>query len=647
MNDDSPSGLRLTLSGALTTALLDGGLALLSGTDDTVFLLSSIAATFLLGLPLFAAISWAPRLSLRVRTSAIAFVVTANTVTHGLHPAGEAAGQPLIYRLVPCAIAMLVAAWVHRAGIVRNFELLAPALTAWTLAATWTLLLGWNATAIGVAWLVGALALVRIMGTRHLRYGTACLLGAALLVSAGVWPAVRPQPRFHLQSAQPRSAVSPPRRVLLITIDTLRADRVSAIHSGRTRTPHIDALATDGVLFSQARSRAPWTLPAMASIMTGLSPEALGLVRWSAVQDVSTLAGRLRNAGFVTAAMGANSVLRAEAGLARGFTEYHFFPQSAHQGRSFGTKLLRELRPERYGERTRSTRQLTDDALSWIELHRERDFFLWLHYLDPHVPYAPPEAQLRGLEPADRIGQQFDQASVIRNGGYALTMEEREWLRELYDAEVRHVDESIGRLLEQIRALKLYDDALIILTSDHGEEFWEHGAFEHGHSLYDELLRVPLIVKPVGGVAQRRVHTAVSTQALFATVLDRCSLEIPDFAIPTLAPLWRGAPGAPRPPIVGSSMLYGDEQISILDGRYKYIRNLNTGAEQLFDIDTDPLELHPRTDLQEALASTRDQVAQYTRHVEELRRELDLGDSPSATPHQQTLDLLRSLGYTN
>jgi len=228
-------------------------------------------------------------------------------------------------------------------------------------------------------------------------------------------------------------------------------------------------------------------------------------------------------------------------------------------------------------------------------------------------------------------------------------MEEQEWIRKLYDAEVATTDESIGNLLEFLERNDLYHESLIILTSDHGEEFWEHEGVEHGHSLHPEVLNVPLIVKLPSSVFTGEINEVVSTQSILPTVLDLCDIPCEDqyLTASSLAPLWQEDPVAfnDRPIVSGGLLYYEDRESVIFDG-FKYIRYLETGREELYALTEDPEEqsslvsLYPDK-VQEAKSlllehdQKADAIRAYYRTALEEKAELD----------EEALRELRSLGY--
>jgi arylsulfatase A-like enzyme len=237
---------------------------------------------------------------------------------------------------------------------------------------------------------------------------------------------------------------------------------------------------------------------------------------------------------------------------------------------------------------------LTDRAIQWVKNNAEQDGFFWLHYFDPHIPYMPP-TEFLPTDPRQRaMGSLFWDVKLARGGSVARSAEERAWIRALYDGEVRYVDAQVGRLLDALKELGIYDDALIVLTSDHGEEFWDHGHFEHGHTLFNELIRVPLLVKLPANREGKTVDAFVTTQAVTPTILDVCGVA-PNAAgalPPPLSPLLGDMPEpVAAQPLFSGSTLFQDPAESVVFDGMKYIRTTLSGRELLFNLKEDPKEL--------------------------------------------------------
>jgi choline-sulfatase len=269
------------------------------------------------------------------------------------------------------------------------------------------------------------------------------------------------------------SSEPPPQRfnLVVITIDTLRADRVGAIAPGSGVTPVIDAWARDAIVFEQAYTSVPLTLPAHVAMLSGLLPIA-HTVRTNdgrrVPDDVPLVADALRSAGFDTAAFVGAAVLDHRSGLARGFEVYDD-----------------EVGPS--GERRADA--VVERARAWLEQNRQQPFFLWVHFYDPHLDYDPPEP-------------------------YRTRFAGRE-----YDGEVADTDAAVGRLFEALDRANVASQTAVILTGDHGESLGEHGERSHGALLFEGATRVPLIIR-VPGAKAARVASPVSTMAIAPTLLQ-------------------------------------------------------------------------------------------------------------------------------
>ncbi len=367
---------------------------------------------------------------------------------------------------------------------------------------------------------------------------------------------------------------------MLVGIDTLRADHLGCHGYARPTSPRIDRLASEGRSFQAAISPSPWTLPAFASIMTGLLPsrhragEGSGFRRSQLSDGTETLATHLRRAGWATGSFVSNGFAGAEVGLAQGMDEHR---------RAAGI-----------------ARVAVDDALAWLDRHARDRFFLFLHIVDPHEPYAPSPADAEPFIDPDYegpIGLRYS-----GNGRDVETAADRRRVVDLYDGEVRYADRLVGEVLDALAARGIYERTMVIVTSDHGEELFERGALGHGHTLHDELLRVPLVVRlpgehPAGAVAQQ-----VSTVDIMPTVLDAVGLPVPDgLDGESLLPLVRDpdAVHAVRPAFA-EFLWGGPEQKAIRSEAEKLILTPSDGSARLYALAFDPGE---RVDVSAALGS--------------------------------------------
>ncbi len=270
-------------------------------------------------------------------------------------------------------------------------------------------------------------------------------------------------------------AESDPRapNVLLLLIDTLRADRLGCGGCERARTPNIDALAESGVCFSQAWSAAPWTLPSHASLFTSLYATEHGLTHDEVLpEEAKTLAEALRSAGYRTAAFTEGAYVGTNYGLSQGFSKFHVGP--------------------------RNIEETLETAKAWVSEVRG-PFFAFVHTYQVHSPYNPPakwrEELVREYEgPLKKSVHINSHSWGRRRPGRTLSEEDNRYLMDLYDAEIAHTDEQIGVFVDWLRESGQLEDTIIIVTSDHGEEFGDHGQYGHGYGLYEEQLHVPLII---------------------------------------------------------------------------------------------------------------------------------------------------------
>jgi arylsulfatase A-like enzyme/Tfp pilus assembly protein PilF len=392
--------------------------------------------------------------------------------------------------------------------------------------------------------------------------------------------------------------------VLLITLDTTRADRLGCYGHDLARTSTLDGLAQTGVLFENAYTPAVITLPSHASILTGLLPPAHGVrnnIGQRLVPETETLAELLEADGFRTGAVIAAFVLDSMFGLNQGFESYDdYMPIS---------------RPRGIPGMERRATQVTDTALRWLSEAKGARWFLWAHYFDPHSPFSPPSPY-------------------------------REQFRERpYDGEVAYMDAEIGRLLEGVAEIGARDRTIVVAVGDHGEGLEEHGEFGHGVFLYDETARVPLIITvPDLLDGPRRVRSVVRTTDVMPTILDLLHLPPrPDADGTSLWPLMEGvvddldlsAYGEATTPL----SMYGWSPIaSLREETWKYI---HAPKQELYDMEADPAE---RNNL---LPAEEERAAAMRRRLEEIHESaLEAGrgsEEISASPDD--LARLRSLGY--
>lgn len=309
-------------------------------------------------------------------------------------------------------------------------------------------------------------------------------------------------------------------KVLLIDIDTLRADHLGCYGYRFDTSPNIDRLAKDGVIFLNAFAAGIPTTPAHTSIFTGLHSITHRIVAHGsdAILDSSIplLPEILRDNGHRTAAV--DNLYNVKPWFARGY-EYYINPKS---------KSLHHIKAE----------EITYEAKNWLKNHYKEDFFLFLHYWDPHSPYLPPDRYrftfYEGNDPFDPNNKSMEPAKrqipypFFKKWHYDLLENptDADYIRAQYDGEIRYVDDSIGELIEYLKSLGIYEDTLIILTSDHGENMSEHNFFFDHQGLYDATIRIPLIIKSIGSeFNNKRISTLVQNIDIMPTILELLDIK--------------------------------------------------------------------------------------------------------------------------
>lgn len=396
-----------------------------------------------------------------------------------------------------------------------------------------------------------------------------------------------------------------PPGVVVIVMDTTRADRCSFLGYGRPTTPRLDEFARESVVWTNAWSPAPWTLPAHATLFTGLPPEEhrVGLEgRMRLGPESPTLAELLGGAGWSTGCFSANPFVSPEFGITRGFATQRMFRGGAVQT---PTAIIPPA----------ASSEVCDTALSWIRGHRAggRRWFAYLNLMDAHSPYDPPERfaerfrrGAHGVADVDEgVVRRLSQRDLIRASFLPETLSApaRGRLSDLYDADIAALDEEIGRFLDALRADGALDDSLVVILGDHGEGLGDHGWIEHATILNQELLRVPLLVHRPRRFAPGKVTSVATLADVFATVIDVCGLTAPSPAsgVPLDAatrPEFAFACEGPHPEwvprIAGAApgadlSKLGTWRRSVTDGRFHLIVE-GSGACELFDLAADPLE---------------------------------------------------------
>ena len=508
-----------------------------------------------------------------------------------------------------------------------------------------------ESTALRMGYFAGLLlvCLATFLAVRRLTPGGANLIAGALFALVAGSAILSLEGPADVVTASKQGPGAAPKTVVLITVDTLRPDMIGGA-DGAAETPAISSLMDDSVVFENARSPAPWTKPAMASILTGLNPAVHRVTnRRTRLSDrVDTLAEHMKSLEYHTMGLGLNAHLEPLYNFRQGFDRYRF-PAREDWGWSVGSQLLAWMDPDRYPPLFPTTEAIADVAIEWMRAGADKPFFLWMHVLDPHWPYEPPEAWV-DEDPHSRFGLSWGAHETVTNvqaGNTKLGVQDREFVRQLYRGEVRYADANVGRVLDELKAMGRYDEALIVFASDHGEEFWEHGTFEHGHTLYDEVLRVPLAFKlPYGDKAQN-LETAVSTESIAPTVLDvlGARYDPDDFSGQSLRPLWNGEEESG--PVFSTGTYYFDEKMAVVHEGWKLIRKLELDQYELYRLTDDPEELDSRY-YRESDEKVRDRLklllADWVRRMVDLRARLGIQEETVAVSAEVDASL-RGIGY--
>lgn len=320
--------------------------------------------------------------------------------------------------------------------------------------------------------------------------------------------------------------------IVLIVLDTVRADHLSVYGYARDTTPNLAALATDAIVFERALAPAPWTVPSHASLFTGKLPGMHGAhqehMQLSESED--TLAELLAAGGYHTAAIVNNPFLSPRLGFAQGFNDFN--ENWAHMLRRHGFMLVTALGRLRPGAADQGARSTVDAARTFIGRNRERPFFLFLNFMEAHAPYGTIPESLRGRfrsgPPPARFGYWMDAALPdVVTGKRELTVDEQQTIVDLYDASIFYLDRMIGEIVDALADSDVLDRTVLVITSDHGEHLGDFGLVSHFFSLYDAVLHVPLIVRAPGILQGERVAEAVRLQDLFATLLGAAQIPAP------------------------------------------------------------------------------------------------------------------------
>jgi len=414
--------------------------------------------------------------------------------------------------------------------------------------------------------------------------------------------------------------------VLVILVDTFRADHAGLYGYGRHTTPELDAFSKDALVFDHALSPAAWTLPSVASLMTGQPSCQMAAVDGVGLpQKDQTIAELMLDDGITTAAFSTNPLIGPSHGFDQGFETFEYFPWQ--RASEVNTKFFK-----------------------WLDRAGGLQWFAYLHYIDPHDPYEPPpkfqifrSPDYRGVF---RKKKALNQMAKRVNYGKALPFEvhhsDIQYLRDCYDEEIHYWDSCFGQLVRRLRQKELLDHTIVVVLADHGEAFGEHGKFKHGQQVYEEAVHVPLVIRFPGKAHAGRKYQSVETRWLGGTLLNALKLKRPRFLRGNLLKL---------PPAEEAITIYTRYTIrpddaktrrglyAQWDANWKYIQDLGRSSEELYDLPKDPLERENL--LQKDIGVVDEMRAGLAEYMKEhpSRRHQD------EVPSEETIEQLRALGY--
>ncbi len=455
-------------------------------------------------------------------------------------------------------------------------------------------------------------------------------LAAAGLGSWWFWP--RPRGQQH--------------NMIVVVIDTLRRDALGCYGNRFAISPRIDEISAEGIRFDRAIASSGWTLPSIASLLTGTWPTIHGALGKKTIvtpirPELPMAAEVFKSNGFSTLGLGNNAYTSAMLGFGRGFDVYD------HR--------------HAYNDRIRRADETIDTALKLIHQHRNESNFLFIHFYDPHLDYDPPPGYKAKFtagrrRPSPPLGWKYfrsigsdRQAMMTDDGIKPPSAEDSDYIKGVYYGEVNFSDAQVGRLVDGLKKMSLYDQATLVITSDHGEEFWEHGGFEHAHTVYDELIRVPLIMKLPRAVqyAKSLVKAQIRQLDVMPTLFALAGIEKPaSFVGRSLMPFIMGQTEE-HLLAFSEGTLYGSDKLAWSTQHYTYIVDLNPQAKrkaELYNWRNDP---HQKEDLitkQPGIA--RDLYQEMGQFYSKLLARAKTMSQPKVkNMHPQIIESLKSLGY--
>jgi len=445
-----------------------------------------------------------------------------------------------------------------------------------------------------------------------------------------------------LPAVQPDGATN----ILLISIDSLRADHLGCYGYERDTSPVLDELAASGALFENTVSTTSWTLPAHISLLTSMDISVHGVSHdgLSLHPSIGTVTQRLKAEGYETACFCSSPYMSPAFGFDRGFDIYRNIDL---EDEKISDTILPPPKERDVVHADITSPRITGYAIDWIREHSSRPFFLFLHLWDVHYDYIPPSPYNRLFDP-DYEGE-INGRNYLHNEKVSPGMDPRdlEHIIALYDGEIAYVDYHIGLIVNELKTLGVFEDTLIVVTADHGDEFFEHGGKGHRNTLFDEVTMVPLILHLPRKISlSRKIPNQVSIIDIAPTILDLSGITIPDqMQGSSLTSLMRGSE---EPDNRAALLELGEVLKALRSNSWKLLFNTRALQTIIFDLKADPGENDPigLTDFSEWSRINRifyDRLKE-DRNLGRAFRGGHGGNPVKLSPEQR--ERLRSLGYT-
>lgn len=419
--------------------------------------------------------------------------------------------------------------------------------------------------------------------------------------------------------------------VIIYLVDTLRADHLGCYGNPEIQTPHIDRFASQGVLFEKAYSQASWTKPSTATLLTSTYPSYHGAITREdgLTNRVTTIAESLRDEGYLTAGFINNPNIVSDFGFHQGFDSY--------------IEIYQQLK-----QRPLYAHHMNQLILPWLEENANMPFFLYIHTVDPHDPYNPPP-------PFDTMYDKNYQGSIhgssrtlcdIDEGKIKVTPRDIQHLEALYDGEITLNDEAFGELIEKLKELQLYNRTLVLFTSDHGEEFYEHQGVKHGDTLYEEQIHIPIIIRdPFHFPSEQRIGSMVGTIDIMPTILRLLNISVPaECEGKSLIPLIKDEKNFFIDNLFFEEDLDGIIIQAIRRKQWKLIFYPKTNKLVLFNLEKDAEEKHDMaTEYPELASSLYEEMKHW--HQKQIEKRTGLLRPKVQKLSEETIKQLRALGY--